>query len=412
MRDSSADNPIPEHLRCSHLFVLMGLNPVPAWAAARLLLRQGGTLYLVHTRQPRFRAVAAEVAKRWLATGGRQPIYVPILPFDSREIVHTLTEQLNTISEGIVGFNYTGGTKVMAIHAYRALETGLDRGVGGPIFSYLDPEALTMRFDPSREIRDGAEPVFVGRAAAAELSVKDMFRLHETGARFEGMAPEPPALPVAQAIAALHTSADRVREWREFAMRLTRQGKGIAAQPIGEWPAPFEAVGAALLAGRSPTTTWHELARARVWPFQSAQAITAWLDGAWLESHVYQLVRGLRDSLELTDVQQDVRGAFNGYAIQMDVAITRGYQLLSISCYSGASTPNATQKLLEAVVRARQVGGDEAGAALVSMVPDAKAIENDVRIAAREERIRVLGLADFPRLEDSLRDWIKKGMPE
>lgn len=96
----------------------------------------------------------------------------------------------------------------------------------------------------------------------------------------------------------------------------------------------------------------------------------------------------------------------------MDVAITRGYQLLSISCYSGASTPNATQKLLEAVVRARQVGGDEAGAALVSMVPDAKAIENDVRIAAREERIRVLGLADFPRLEDSLRDWIKKGMPE
>lgn len=412
MRDYSTDNPIPDHLRCSHLFVLMGLNPVPVWVAARLLLHQGGQLYLVHTPERRFRAVAEEVSKRWLATGGRQPVYVPIPPFDSREIVHLLTEQLKTISEGMVGFNYTGGTKVMAIHAYQALEKGLNRGVGGPIFSYLDPEGLMMRFDPSREIRDGAEPVFVGRAAATSLSVTELFRLHEAEAHFKGMAAEPPALPVAQAIAALHTSDERVKGWREWAMALARQGKGIAPQPIGEWPAPFTAVGLALLAGRPSTTTWQELARAKVWPFQSAQDITAWLDGQWLESHVYHLVRGLSQSLELTDVQQDVVGQFKGYKIQADVALTRGYQLLFISCYSGASTPAATQKLLEAVVRARQVGGDEAGAALVSMVNDAKAIENDVRIAAREARIRVFGLSDFPRLEDSLRDWIRKGMPQ
>ena len=416
MRDSSDDNPVPENLRSSHLFVLVGLNPLPVWVAARLLLRQGGRLYLVHTE--RVRPAAEELAKRWIAAGGYQPTYVPISPFDSREIVHHLAEQLMTISEGLVGFNYTGGTKVMAIHGYRALENGLNRGVSGPIFSYLDPEALTVRFDPSRQIPNGAERVFVGRAAAARLSVEDMFRLHEAGARFGGMSAEPPAQQVAKAIADLHTSADLVKDWRAWAMQLARQGKGIAQQPIGEWPGKLKDVSAALLDGRPPSTTWQELARAKVWPFKSAQDITSWLDGEWLDSHVYHLARGLRQSLDLTDVQQDVKGYFKSYDIQKkydiqaDVAITRGYQLLFISCYSGATTSTATEKLFEAVIRARQVGGDEAGAALVSMVPDAKAIENDVRVAAREERIRVFGLADFPRLEDGLRDWIEKGMPK
>ena len=43
------NNPIPSHLQSEHLFLLIGKNPLPNWVAARLLLRDEGRLYLVHS---------------------------------------------------------------------------------------------------------------------------------------------------------------------------------------------------------------------------------------------------------------------------------------------------------------------------------------------------------------------------
>lgn len=408
MRDSNEGNPIPEELRSSHLFVLVGRNPLPVWVAARLLLRENGQLYLVHS--PKVRPVAEQFARRWRKRGGEQPIYVGVPAYESRSIDNAMAAHLEAIDAGAVGLNYTGGTKVMALHAYRAMERQLRRGVDGPIFSYLDPEGLLMRFDQSAQLRDGAAPVFVGRAALASLSVKELFGLHET-ATFNDPPREPPALPVAQAIAALHATAAGQAKWRELSQQL-RRDKDLANTAIGEWTAPHDAVGQALLAGRAPATTWTELIQAKVWPFKSVGDLTAWLDGAWLESYVYDLARQLREPLTLTDVAQHVIAQFSRYDIEADVAITRGYQMLFISCYSGTSTNTATAKLMEAAVRARQVGGDEAGAALVCMSPTPRAIEDDVRIAASEDRIRVFGQPDFPQLADKLHQWIRDCMPQ
>lgn len=414
MRDSSESNPIPVVLRSSHLFVLVGRNPLPVWVVARLLLQEGGQLYLVHS--PKVRPVAEHLARRWRERGGEQPIYVGIPAYESRGIDNAMAAHLEAINAGSVGLNYTGGTKVMALHAYRAMERRLRPGVDGPIFSYLDPERLLMRFDQSAHLRDGAAPIFVGRAALASLSVKELFDLHDprdlyTRTSFQGMAPEPPALPVAQAIAALHATAAGTAKWRELSQKL-RRDKDLTNEAIGEWPAPHDAVGQALLAGRAPATTWAELIQAKVWPFKSVGDLTAWLDGAWLESYVYDLARQLREPLALTDVAQHVSAQFSRYRIEVDVVITRGYQMLFISCYSGTSTNTATAKLMEAAIRARQVGGDEAGAALVCMSLTPSAIEDDVRIAASEDRIRVFGQPDFPQLADKLHQWIRKCMPQ
>ena len=43
------ENPIPLDLRSDHLFLLLGENPLPNWVAARLLLKEGGQVYLVHS---------------------------------------------------------------------------------------------------------------------------------------------------------------------------------------------------------------------------------------------------------------------------------------------------------------------------------------------------------------------------
>jgi hypothetical protein len=40
---------IPENYKVDHLFLLVGENPLPNYVAARLLLNDKGTIYLVHT---------------------------------------------------------------------------------------------------------------------------------------------------------------------------------------------------------------------------------------------------------------------------------------------------------------------------------------------------------------------------
>ncbi|MFP4441184.1 MAG: hypothetical protein ACLFVO_28455 [Chloroflexaceae bacterium] len=47
-------------------------------------------------------------------------------------------------SGGIIGLNYTGGTKAMAVHAYRALEQA--DGLTRRYYSYLDARTLSMQF--------------------------------------------------------------------------------------------------------------------------------------------------------------------------------------------------------------------------------------------------------------------------
>lgn len=406
MRDlNSVDNPVPARLLSSHLFLLVGTNPLPAWVAARLLLRPGGQIYLVHS--PALRPLAERLVRRLQEQGFRQPQYIPVAPYNAQVIFAEVARYVSDIKEGLVGLNYTGGTKVMATHAYRAIERKLPHGVDGPIFSYLDAEELTMRFDHSSYLPYGAEPVPVGRARQATLSIKELFELQEEQPRLEGAEREPLAPMVTQAIARLHHTPGGQAEWFNAARDLERAGKELPDQPIAEWQWPVAAASVrdALIGDDATTVTWKEVA-AKGWA--STGDLFSWMRGRWLESYVLDMVIRNASDLGLNDYARNMHCYFEDFDIEADVAAMRGYQLLFISCYMGRNTDDATLKLIEGVIRARQLGGDEAGAALVCMSPTPKAIENDVRLAVRERRVRVFGQAHIARLETELVDWLRQ----
>lgn len=209
-----ADNPIPEELKSNHLFLLVGGNPLPNWVAARLLLREGGQVYLVHSKETN--DVARRLAGVLFKQQYRPPVYVPVIDASSpHEVYRALEQQVETIKSGQIGFNYTGGTKVMSVHGYFAIKQRHVQGLPAPIFSYLDALSLKLYFD------DGREPIFVGLAPRASLTLKELLSFHEV-VGMQNPKREPVAPSVVEALKELHGNEDRYLKWRKWIMELQK----------------------------------------------------------------------------------------------------------------------------------------------------------------------------------------------
>ncbi|WP_017662277.1 hypothetical protein [Baaleninema simplex] len=70
------------------------------------------------------------------------------------------------------------------------------------------------------------------------------------------------------------------------------------------------------------------------------------------------------------------------------------------------------QKLFEAHLRARQLGGDEARVALVCCYDFPEYIKDEVRFAIPDKKIQVFGRQDLANLADGIDDWIDRNNQE
>ena len=127
-----------EEYQVDHLFLLIGKNPLPNYVAAKTLLREGGIPYLVHTRDT---LTSAQRLWEMLRDDVPELESDPLISLDDQEsdahyIKTKIEQQVGQIEKNEqVGLNYTGGTKAMSVHAYRALF----KARPDAIFSYLDP---------------------------------------------------------------------------------------------------------------------------------------------------------------------------------------------------------------------------------------------------------------------------------
>jgi hypothetical protein len=95
---------------------------------------------------------------------------------NSPSIINGVLKCLRT-SDETVGLHYTGGTKAMSVHAFRALETWAEGNNKHPVFSYLDARTLQVRIDPNDPKGGGTQlPINVG--LEIEVEAKELIRLH------------------------------------------------------------------------------------------------------------------------------------------------------------------------------------------------------------------------------------------
>lgn len=378
-------NQIPEKLKCDHLFLLIGGNPLPNWVAARLLLKEDGQLYLARSEDTI--EIAQNLGEFLIKKGIRQPIYIEISdPSNADAIYNAIRPYLKNIRSGQIGLNYTGGTKAMSVHGYRAIEKEIQKGVPRPIFSYLDARTLEMRFD-------NGEFYFVGLAPELNLGLNEIMLLH--GIEKKGrIKQEPIAESVTQALVNLHITESGFRKWKEWKDEL----KKCASND------DFKSVEETLLKKL-------QITEKVIWPFKKAGQLIHWIEGPWVESYVVSLLQKNKESIYVNDfgwgIETKGRLRFEG-----DVIAIRGYQCHFISCYSGENKKTCKWKLTEVFVRASQFAGDEARVALVCMFETPKDIENEVSNLFRAKgRIKVFGRRDLENLESLLVEWFNEQIP-
>lgn len=403
-----------QDFQTDHLIILVGTNPLPNYVAARLLLRDEGKLHLVYTDDTG--EIARRLAKH-LAVENRSEFYR--VESSRPSVIETeIKKAAANASAGRVGLHYTGGTKAMSVHAHRVLREERPDGV----FSYLDGGTLKMCIDkPENQI-------FVGLNPKSKIGIGQLLELHaEPLEKFKTT----PMLPdLACVLTQVAQDADKWRVWEAWLSQFLGIVKPKGRYPKTDrqlqkrnhqipWPGePLDELCEAMQEtfGQTEEAELSINKATEVGGFEKVRHFCEWITGKWLEAFVLQAVRDCADQVNIhefaTSVQVKNRASRD---FEFDVIAMRGYQLLGISCTTDTSNSLCKSKLFEADIRARQLGGDEAKAALVCHCPKPKELKEEIFKAwgAKDEeeqkrfrnRVNVFGPEHLDNLSEELAKW-------
>lgn len=388
-----------------YLFLLIGRNPLPNFVAAHHLLTKGKLAILLHSEDT---IQLAKLLKKQLETLLEVSVEMRDMPAVDANVIKKricdILDDLNIPADAPVGLNYTGGTKPMALHVYRTLSEKLGRRVS---FSYLNGLDLRLYLDGH------------GNVAANDgslcLSLADLAALHGYEPQIDRNARQTPQqIELAQAILRVHRKPAGQTAWLNW----RRDGFSADELPaLDVYPelTPIVRTLAQLCDGQPASNQLAQLLG-----YDKFNQCGKWLNGGWLEDIVLHAVGTLLERLQVKD-DQYMSGLklkplpelkLTSYReFESDVLVVRGFQIFLISCIANSKARDAAETkkhLFEAYVRARQMGGDEARTAVVCLLEDPQASEDEInREWMPTGGIRVFGKSHLIDLRSNLRSWIE-----
>lgn len=425
-------DPIPAEYMSDHLILLVGTNPLPNYVAARLLLCPGGHIYLLATAK--VMGIADRLRQLLLETGAT----VDILEIGAGEpgrVFQVVTEYVRRMAgSGAVGLNYTGGTKAMAVHSYRAVEQVLPEAT----FSYLNANNLAMVF-----IRAGSSAT-VPVANSIRVSLELLLKLHGYEYLTSGGQPIYPSdTPVGAgtarrlvgflspnaAQASYPLLKQRLEAWEQWLPALQSQIAALQASAAQNGAASLEGVTLPAEIDRfDAREIWDgcehigELAARWSTPQHpvAAEYVIRWLNGLWLENYTLEAIQQVKSQAGIAECWLGIkpmrREKQQAVDFEFDVAAMKGYQLFAFSCGTGSQKNKLKLKLFEAYQRAAQMGGEEARTALVCCALPYHRRDNKsngpgiIQQEIQEDwdaqnRVRVFGLEHLLELPRHLEEW-------
>jgi len=424
-----------KNFQTQYLFLMVGTNPLPNYVSAKLLLKQDeeSTPCLVLVRSQEVQSYADTLSEVLKDENPNLRVINDIQideaePWDIYSKIQKILDKLG-IKESIdVGLNYTGGTKAMAVSAYRAIK---DRYPDARL-SYLDARSLSMI------IEQPSQPSFKWCVRECfELKMETMLKLHRY--RFwrtdrKGEQPPTTELQIPKTFEDLprliaeeglindlnqwmfynfHCIKSQIDCESSFRNCSNNQRDKELKRRITDLPLRFDEDFQCLKGIFGEDKTFGDFAkRLGLEPNKAA----LYLDGRWLEDYVLICLKDIAKESLLHEIGMNLKAQPkdtsdpNNY-FEIDNYAIRGYQLFAISCGTGAIKGHLKLKLYEILIHARQMGGDEARLALVCGSQDPDKIENELvqDWNIPEGIIHVFGTGEIPTLAKSFAKWFAKG---
>ena len=425
----TTNNPLDwEYHQVDHLFLLIGENPLPNYVAAKTLLREGGKPYLVYTEHT---SEAYERLKEVLDISEEEKVELwnnESNAFEIKKAIKEKVKELQKLSPNKkFGLNYTGGTKAMAVHAYQAF---LDLNLSPePVFSYLDSRSLQMMFD-----RKNALPIPMEvPKEKLEMTGETLFSLHGLYWK-QGKKPinQPKLTEAGKKLLCLYMN-DKERcnfdnDWLNWCEKVltpktqkqNQYGKYVDWKDeeylennieldLTEAPEVIKEVLRKHLGASSDKLSLQTAKQHG--QFDKFSHVCEWLSCGWLEHYVLDHIKQIsvnppidRSAMSFNIIDQPDD---NWEKFQFDVAFMRSYQLFAISCTTSRSTDRCKEKLFEAYIRAKQLGGSEARVALVCFHKNPENIIKTFKSLIEDPKIAVFGHKHLKNLSKTITNWIE-----
>ncbi len=440
---------IPNELLSDHLFLLVGTNPLPNWVAAKLLLKPGGCVHLVYTS-----GVEKQMERMRKVLENHEDLSVSFFKTadsDEAQIFEKVSERAKELKKEtgkVIGLNYTGGTKMMSVHAHRALHSlNLVQSL-----SYLDARSLSLKFDRPAN----AKPIDIALSPEIRITLEKLLRLHEDfnrrgEVRYSTVAN---CAEAAQGLMEMHRNYSGQHTWNKWCEPLRKKvdnrklkyDLGYYRQIVTQFDQKslpqdsdierlvktdlaeqkkYSAAAAESFLKNIVAGYQKMLAELRVTggsmlqdvvrqnpSFKDSIEFAKWLTGGWLEQYTFAKLEECREEAEINADGMAVNLeslSDEGREFEADVIALRGYQLFYLSCYTGSELQTAKLKLFEAMVRSSQLGGDEAKFALVSSVDKEADLKRNIESNWQKSgQVEVFGRDSLPKLKDKLRDWFNR----
>lgn len=398
-----------------HLFLLIGKNTLPNYVAAKLLIKRDTKVYFVYSEKSGrstgtedYKKRLVEKLKAQLGKDFFTPIDVALInPSDSTCIRSAIENQFRNIpNNATIGLNYTGGTKAMSVHAYRAIEEFGKEKKCQLRFSYLDPRELKLIFD------DNSDSVELNKPDSkpfenSRISLGDLMNLHDLVylKTESGSTVKPKESPryqqLYEAIVAFQFNKRKLGAWLDW--RKTNRGKLENPDNDSEINIPDSLSDLATALNKTSEqvcqSNWVEDGKLKFVKVgeHRAKVIGNFIFSFWLESYVLSKIIEVKDSCRLNSksfgrglsvVRSDAIDKTEPF-FEVDVFAIRGYQLFAIACTVDSTKKMCKHKLFEIVHRARQLGGDEARIGLVCMA--SPNVVGEIENELEEDHVKVFG---------------------
>ncbi|MCC3471923.1 MAG: DUF1887 family protein [Microcoleus sp. PH2017_15_JOR_U_A] len=410
--------------KVDHLFLLIGENPLPNYVAARLLLNQGGTLYLVHTTHTAKSAtrLAKILGDELIGLKKAELVSLNDYESDAFKIKEAISSPLKINNgkiglNGTIGLNYTGGTKAMAVHTYRTVFSP-DRP--DTVFSYLDPRKLEMCIDSDNT---PIKPIKI-KPEVLPVKLEKLFKIH--GLDLKATPTKEAQLPdLAATLAEIFKDEHKVKQWFDWYFNVfCEEARKKKDGKWDDWKSKTKLAALLISVEKLPPEIKSEFKRENLIDsdgklslqavkqkevFTEIEHFCKYLDGLWLEHHVLQQVKSIANQNYIKDYGLTFKVPLTGTkeGFEFDVAFTRGYQLFAISVSTTSKRDLCKVKLFEAYLRARQMGGDEARVALICCTNEPDGLKAELAVLD-DKKIAVFGREDLINLSSKIEAWIKQ----
>ncbi len=386
-----------------HLMLLVGINPLPNYVAAKLLSNEKTCLHLLVTDE----ILTSGIHKRLIKLLGKDPSnesqYLLVKSSDPHDIYTRVKKRVKSYP-GSWGLNYTGGKKIMAAHAYRAMEHVLKKKHQKGIYSYLDADTLELIIDDG----DKCERKYVHFEVA--VSIQEILELHDRRVNHFTQTPFHPE--VGQMLVSYCQNADNRKKWLNWARDNLKRADHRDLNETLARQVTIPIFFPAIISNRSLADLCNE------WHNEKSPAeLAKWLHGAWLDDYVLFEAQKAAVNSGAHQVVSSLRPQ-GMIEFEVDVVVMQGYRLYAISATTADEKGLAKLKMFEALFRARQMGGDEAKVALVTFSERPSILEKQLAeklyLLSESNRkdwkspVRVYGIHDLPDLACHLKIWFKE----